>query len=273
MQKKLQVLISKETGMRLTAKTFRCFVPAALTAFTFLVFSGCTSTKPKPKPSEEARPTQASQQAGDFDGGTYCAQTFMQGPASAQALHFSNNITESDQTLKSKDFQADLSGDTLDLVHRDTWQATEQDKKFFEETRRFTDPKIVRREINNGVAEETITNHATRSDDVSWRGIVNSVVQGGTPWGLFLYKPMVSRVGDEAVNGYDAVKYAVDTTHESSTDKSASVLRNLADYNITGTAWVLKTGNCVLQYDITDERTSTDGKVRRTHYVGTVTKK
>lgn len=253
-------------------KTFRwsAVAPAALVALTFLIVSGCTS---KPMPREEAAPTNAAQPADQFDGGTYCAQTFIQGPALAQPLHFSNKITESDQTLKSKDFQADLSGDTVDLVHRDTWLATEQDKKFFEETSRFADPKIVRREITNGMAEETITNHATRSDGVSWRGVVVSIAQGGTPWGLFIYKPTVSRVGDESVNGYDTVKYAVDTTHESSTDKSASLLRNLADYNITGTAWVLKNANCVLQYDITDERTGTDGKVRKTHYEGTVTKK
>lgn len=244
--------------------------PAALVALTFLTVSGCTS---KPKPREKAAPTSAAQPDNQFDGGTYCAQTFIQGPAPAQPLHLSNKITESDQTLKSKDYQADLSGDTVDLVHRDTWLATEQDKKFFEESSRFTDPKIVRREINNGVAVETVTNHATRSDGVSWRGAVVSIAQGGTPWGLFIYKPTVSRVGDEAVNGFDTVKYAVDTTHESSTEKSAGLLRNLADYNITGTAWVLKSANCVLQYDITDEQTGTDGKVQKTHYEGTVTKK
>lgn len=271
MQRNLQELISKEAGMRFTLKVFRCLAPAALAALIFLIFSGCSS-KPKSNPSEPARPAQAAQ-PGNFDGGTYCAQTFMQGPTSAQALHFSNTITESDPTLKSKDFQADLSGDTLDLVHRDTWLATEQDRKFFEETSKFTDPKIVQRTINNGLAEEKIMNHATRSDEVSWRGIVNSVAQGGTPWGLFIYKPLVSRVSEESVNGFEVVKYTVDTTHESSADKSASLLRNVADYNITGTAWVLKTANCVLQYDITDKRTGTDGKIRRTHYEGTVTKK
>ncbi|HEY7352382.1 MAG TPA: hypothetical protein VH596_06400 [Terriglobales bacterium] len=259
--------------MRSTASGFRCLTlaPAAFVVFSVLILSGCTS-KPKSTASEEAKPTRAAQ-PGDFDGGTYCAQTFMQGPASAQAMHFSNKITESDPTLKSKDFQADLSGDTLDLVHRDTWLATDEDRKFFEESSKFTDPKIVQRTINNGVAEEKIMNHATRSDEVSWRGVVVSVTQGGTPWALFIYKPTVSRVGDETVNGFDTVKYAVDTTHESAADKSASTLRNLADYNITGTAWVLKTANCVLQYDITDEKTGTDGKIRKTHYEGTVTKK
>lgn len=235
-----------------------------------LAFSGCTS-KPKANASRDTARTQTAND--DFDGGTYCAQTFLQDPASAQPLHFSNKITESDPSLKTKDFEADLAGDTVDLVHRDKWLATDDDRKFFQESSRYTDPKIVQRVINNGFAEETVTNHALRSDEVGWRGVTMSISQGGTPWGLFLYKPTVSRVGEESVNGFDTVKYVVDTTHESAMDKSASLLRSLADYNITGTAWVLKDRHCVLQYDITDEQTGKDGKVKTTHYEGTVSKK
>jgi hypothetical protein len=40
-----------------------------------------------------------------------------------------------------------------------------------------------------------------------------------------------------------------------------------------GTAWVLKDGNCVLQYNIDYQETGKDGKVSKTHYEGTVTKK
>src|SRR5579864_558412 len=57
-----------------------------------------------------------------FDGGSYCVQSFMQGSAPPQPLHFSNKVTESDQSLKSKDYEADLSGDSLDIIHRDRWQ-------------------------------------------------------------------------------------------------------------------------------------------------------
>lgn len=235
-----------------------------------LAFSGCTS-KPKAHASRDTATTQAAND--DFDGGTYCAQTFLQGPAPAQPLHFSNKITESDPSLKSKDFEADLAGDSVDLVHRDKWLATDDDRKFFQESARFADPKIIQRVINNGVAEETVTNHALRSDEVGWRGVTMSISQGGTPWGLFLYKPTVSRVGEETVNGFDTIKYAVDTTHESAMEKSASFLRGVADYNITGTAWVLKDHHCVLQYDITDEQTGKDGKAKTTHYEGTVLKK
>jgi len=257
----------------------RCSVPTniatALAAGVLLVaLSGCSS---KPKVSEDTGTQQAPKTkdaaADHFDGGTYCAQTFMQGSSPAHPLHFSYQVIESDPSQKSKDYEADLSGDTLDLVHADKWLATDEDRKFFEESSRFTDPKIVKRAISNGMAEETITNHATRSDEVSWMGIVTSISQGGTPWGLFVLKPAVSQVGEENVNGFDTVKYAVDTTKENVMEKSADALRGLKDYNITGTAWVLKGAKCVLQYDITDQQTGKDGTSRTTRYEGSVTQK
>ena len=212
--------------------------------------------------------------ANHFDGGTYCVQKFLEGPPLAQPLHFSNQVVESDPARKTKDFQADLSGDTVDLVHRDKWLATDEDRKLFEETKRFDDPKFIVRNITNGIAEETVINHATRSDGVSWRGVIVSVAQGGTPWNLFVSKPTVNRVGTETVNGYDTIKYAVDTTHDSQTDKAALMtFGHLKDYNITGTAWVLKDANCVLQYKIDYEEDEKDGKVSKTHYEGTITKK
>lgn len=177
-------------------------------------------------------------------------------------------------SLKSKDYEADLAGDALDVVHHDQWLATEQDRQFFAESRRFDDPKIIVRAIQNGTAEETVTNHYTRSDESGWRMASTSLAQGGTPWNLFVSKPTVNRVGTENVNGYDTVKYAVDTTHDSQTDKAALLMTGqLKDYNITGTAWVLKDANCVLQYNLDFEQDGKDGKVSKTHYEGTITKK
>jgi hypothetical protein len=235
---------------------------------------GCTSRSSKATQEYKTnQPNRAASPAEHFDGGTYCVQTIGQGPPPATPLHFSHKVTESDQSLHSKDFQADLSGDTLDIIYHERWLATDEDRKFFEETRKFEDPKTIVRDIRDGFAEDTITNHYTRSDEVGWRSGVNGVAQGGTPWGLFIYKPAVSRVGTENINGYETIKYAVDTTHQSDFEKSAGMLRSLKDYNITGTAWVLKDANCVLQYNIDDEQVGKDGKVSKTHYEGTITKK
>lgn len=245
------------------------------TALTGLCLVACASKQKTEAPQKAPSPAQANAPSDNhFDGGTYCAETLLQGPAPAQPLHFSYKVTESDQSLKSNDYEADLAGDNLDLVHQDTWLATDQDRALFQQTAKFDDPKVVTRVIKDGIAEETTRNHATRSDAVSWRGIATGMAQGGTPWHLFLDRPPVNRTGTETIGGFETIKYAVDTTKEDAIDKGAlKAFAHLQDYNITGTAWVLKDANCVLQYDITYEETSNDGKSRKTHYEGTVTKK
>jgi hypothetical protein len=76
------------------------------------------------------------------------------------------------------------------------------------------------------------------------------------------------------VNGFETIKYTVDTTQQGLTDKAAlTAFGKLQNYEIVGTAWVLKDGNCVLQYNIDYQETGKDGKVSKTHYEGTVTKK
>lgn len=242
-----------------------------LSSLLILAGTACTS-----KPNSAA-PTHASTNTAStdhFDGGTYCVQMFLQGPAPSQPLHFSNSVVESDPTLKTKDFQADYAGDNVDLVHKDKWLATAEDRQFFKDSQRFDDPKVVVRTINGDTEEETTFNHAARSDQVSWRGVVMGISQGGTPWSLFLNKPPVSRAGTENINGFDTIKYTVNTTQQSQSDKMALMMfGKLQDYNITGTAWVLKDVNCVLQYNIDYQQTAKDGKVSKTHYEGTVTKK
>jgi hypothetical protein len=253
-----------------------CTKAVVLAAILMLACSACTS-KPKPNGSSTAAASPAATNShpdNQFDGGTYCVQTSLQGPPPSQPLHFSNQVVESDASAKSKDFQADFSGDNVDLVQRDKWLATAEDRQFFQDSQKFTDPKVTRTINNNGIAEETTTNHAVRSDQVGWRGVVVSVAQGGTPWKLFVSRPTVNRVGAENVNGFDTIKYAVDTTHDSQVDKAALMsFSQLKDYNITGTAWVLKDANCVLQYNIDFEQDGKDGKVSKTHYEGTITKK
>lgn len=256
-------------------RVFRRAESVVLIACGLAVTCGCMS-KPKTSTSNSSStaPTASGPSATHFDGGTYCAQTFLQGPAPAQPLHFSNQIIESDPSAKSKDYQADYAGDTVDLVHRDKWLATPEDRQMFQDTAKYDDPKIVTRAINNGIAEETTTNHATRSDGVSWRGVTTGIAQGGTPWHLFVDKPPVSLVGPETVNGFETLKYTVDTTHEDKIDKGAWLAFNhLQNYDIVGTAWVLKDPPCVLQYNIDYSEIGKDRKTRKTHYEGAVTKK
>jgi hypothetical protein len=193
-------------------------------------------------------------------------QTLTQGPAPAQPLHFSNKVNQSDGS--AKDFEADLSGDTLDQTISERHPATDMDRELSKM------PGGTPISIRDGFAESTHTNHYTRSDQSGWRVGGNGIALGGTPWGLFISKPTVTQAGAENVNGYDTTKYVVDTSHQSQLEKTPLLMSGqLKDYNITGTAWVLRDANCVLQYDINFEQDGKDGTVSKTHYEGTVTKK
>ena len=245
---------------------------AVLAATMLLTLVACSS---KPRSTERTKPPLKETAAQDhFDGGTYCVQTFLQGPPPAQPLHFSYKVVESDPSSKTKDYEADLASDTLDVIYHERWLASDDDRALINDSRKFDDPKSVIREIKDGYAEITFINHYTRSDASQWRMAATSLAQGGTPWNLFVSRPGVSRVGNENLNGYDTVKYSVDTTHASQSDKAALMMfSRLKGYDITGTAWVLKDANCVLQYSVDYAEESKDGKASKTHYEGTVTKK
>lgn len=248
------------------ARTYKSYSGVVILAmFLSLALAGCTARHPASAKRETAK-TSAS--AGDpsehyFDGGTYCVQKFTQGPAPAQPLHFSNKVRESDGS--GKDFEADLTGDTLDQAIEEQHPATDMDRKLVEDSKGSSVWAI-----HDGLAEMKITNHYTRSDESGWRVGANSATLGVAPWGLFIFKPPEARVGTEMVNGFETIKYSIDTTRESQMDKAAGLLRQLKDYNITGTAWVLKDANCVIQYQIDDEQIAMDGKVNKAHYEGTV---
>ena len=237
-----------------------------------ITISGCGGKKTPAPEKKDVKPSSTASRD-HFDGGTYCVQNLMQGPAPAHPLHFSYKVTESDPSQKAKDYEADLDGDTMDLTYHERWLATEDDKAMIREEMRFNDPKSVMRTLTpDGYADTILINHYTRSDESGWRMAATSIAQGGTPWNLFISKPTVNRIGTEGANGYDTLKYAVDTTHDSQMDKAALLMfAGLKDYNITGTAWVLKDAGCVLQYNLDYEQQSKDGKNTKTHYEGAVT--
>jgi hypothetical protein len=244
-------------------------------SLNIVLLLACTS---KPKASEDAsrqQPPPASTALADqFDGSTYCVETFMQGPAPPQPLHFSYKVIESDPTQKSKDFEVDLSSDKVAVIYHDKWLATDSDRQFFADSKKFNNPETITRTIDGEFAETTVINHYSRSDPSQWTMGSTSVSQGGTPWGLFLSRPPVNRVGEENINGYDTIRYAVDTTHSGPIDKAPLLaMSQMKDYNITGMVWVAKDAKCVLQYNLDYEQDGKDGKVTKTDYEGTVTKK
>lgn len=235
---------------------------------TLAAFSltGCRGKSSAREKAESNSGRVANPLARQFDGGSYCVQTLTQGPPPSQALHFSNKVAESDGS--AKDFEADLSGDTLDQTISERHPATDMDRELAKL------PGAIPVAFHEGFAETTHVNHYNRSDKAGWASGGNGMALGGTPWGLFIAKPLVTQVGAETVNGYETIKYAVDTSHQDQLEKTPLLMSGqLKDYNITGTAWVLKDANCVLQYNIDYEQDGKDGTVKKTHYEGTVTKK
>ena len=240
---------------------------ACISALALFLLVGCTSKSSSHH--DETRRTEAAQPLNplqrQLDGGTYCVQTFLQGQPPAASLHFSNKVTESDGS--GKDFEANLSGDTFDVTIHDRHAVTDFDR----ESSKI--PGSIPVSIKQGMAETTITNHYKRSDEVGWRTGGNGIALGGTPWSLFVSKPTVTEAGTETINGFETVKYTIDTTHQTAMDKAALLAAGrLKDYNITGAAWETKDTKCVLQYNIDYEEDGNDGKVRKTHYEGSVSK-
>lgn len=198
-------------------------------------------------------------------GGTYCLETFAQGPADAKTVHFSYKENESDGSFK--DYEGDLSGDKIDSSVHEKRVATDIDKELAQ-LKNAPGPPVV-----DGFVETTRPLHETRDDRSGWSMGSGGQVQAFTPWGLFISKPNVKQVGTENVAGFKAIKYSVDTDGQSQLDKMPLTLAGgLKDYSIKGNAWVDSKQQCILQYNIDYQEVMKDGTERKTHYEGNTTR-
>ncbi len=236
-----------------------------VTFIAILTIAGC---KTHATAREEAGKAEAADNPAPSHpiGGTYCLDTFAHGAALSQPVHFSYKKSETDGS--SKDFEGDLSGDTLDSSVHEKRPATDMDREMNKE-KALTPVPIV-----DGFVDTTRTNHFTRSDVSGWSMGSGGAVQAFTPWSLFIAKPQVKQVGTENIAGFDAVKYSVDTSQQSQLEKSPlTMMGSLKDYTIKGDAWVDKNQQCILQYTIDYEEVGKDGTVKKTHYEGSTAKK
>ena len=80
--------------------------------------------------------------------------------------------------------------------------------------------------------------------------------------------------GAESVNGYNTMKYAIDTANEPAAQKATFLsLMAVKDYKIAGSAWVTRDSGCLVKYAIDLEQDGKDGSIKRTHFEGNVTKR
>jgi hypothetical protein len=243
------------------------FWPQCLVAVSFLAVlavAGCRSQRSS-KEAEKRDSSETPRQPSHPIGGTYCLETFAQASPLADKVHFSYKTTESDGSFK--DYEGDLAGDSIDSTVHAKRVASDMDREMAK------DPKLGAPPVLDGFVDTTRSLHSTRSDRSGWSMGSGGQVQAFTPWGLFIAKPNVKRVGTENVAGFDAVKYLVDTDGQGQLEKMPLTLSGgLKDYTIKGSAWVDAKQECILQYSIDYNEVMKDGTQKKTHYEGTTTK-
>lgn len=215
--------------------------------------------------AERSSGSDAQAQPSQPIGGTYCLETYAQGPAPAGKVHFSYKETQSDGSFK--DYEGDLAGDNLDSSVHEKRLASDMDREMAK------DPKLGAPPVVDGFVDTTRTLHSVRSDPSGWVMGSGGQVHAFAPWGLFIAKPNVKRIGSENVSGTEAVKYAIDTEGQGQIDKlPLTMTGGIKDYTIQGNAWVDGKQDCILQYNIDYNEVLKDGSERKTHYEGSTTR-
>ena len=112
--------------------------------------------------------------------------------------------------------------------------------------------------------------HAVRSDTAAWGQTLGNLNAGlGMPSSLMEANMMQRSLVREAtgqVNGYDSIRYSLDTARLDAGDRS------ILGSSEKGTVWVSNSG-CPVKWSIVTELKNKDGSIDRTQYEGNVIKK
>lgn len=121
-----------------------------------------------------------------------------------------------------------------------------------------------------GGPSQPLSVHAARSDSDGWeRALANLNPAFGMPGSVMEANMMpasFAREANEQVNGYDAVRYSLDTARLDEADRA------ILGSSEKGALW-LGAGGCPVKWSIAAERKSKDGSIDRTRYEGNVTRK
>jgi hypothetical protein len=175
----------------------------------------------------------------DVDPGAadFCQETMAKDPA--EPFHFSSVRTQLG-TGDSLSVNADVSPERIDLSSR--------------------------------TSTGTTTNHYKRSDKSGWATAITTMAMS-SPWmDRNMAKFDMKMVGQEKINGFDTIEYAVDTTNDAGDKQTYLQATGLKDYNIVGSLWLTKGSGCILKYVIDDTDYSNSGAVIQTHYEGGIRK-
>jgi hypothetical protein len=216
----------------------KCALVAAAMGLAFLAMPGCTSNSSRTKVQDE-RPAEAPAQAPALLLNLNCVFDWIGSPT--ESFHYSYSQHGESVSLSE---EADVTPQSLDGTVNS---------------------------MRDGQTYPPVPVHAVRSDTSGWRSGVGQLQIGfGMPASLMMANQMSSalvREGAEKVNGYDTVRYSVDTTRLSAVDR-----RLLGTSSDKGTVWVTGPG-CPVKIVIDTEMQGSNGSISKTHYEEAIVKK
>ncbi|MHB8540923.1 MAG: hypothetical protein ACYDCD_08290 [Candidatus Acidiferrales bacterium] len=175
-------------------------------------------------------------------GASLCLQQMIKNPPEPLHLSFAEKVSDQE----SSSVEAEVTPTTIDYTRHKT----------------------------NAGQTSTNTRHLARAQLSEME--LDFDVMGPVPWHgeLVAAQGAAKSAGAERVNGFNTIKYSIDTANESAPQKATfESLMAVKDYKIVGDAWVTGDTGCLVKYAIDFERDGKDGSVKKTHYEGNVTKK
>jgi hypothetical protein len=200
---------------------------AVVAALALLAASGCSSN---------AKSSGADAQGADSAGGhidVMCLGDRINSPT--ESFHYSYKYTDASGSV---DKEADITPQAMDIT------------------------------ITDGSGSRTF--HGVRSNEASWDGAVLdlsglNITAMTARLGSLNNTSAVVRQGAEAINGYNATKYSIDTTSANSSDqKSFKTLFGPGSYE-KGTVWMGQDG-CAVKLVLDEGIAQTNGSVDKRHY-------
>jgi hypothetical protein len=171
-----------------------------------------------------------------------CLQRMIKNPSAPLHLAFAENSSDS----KSTSIEADVTSATIAYTRRETSAGQTSAS-----TKKLAMARLSEMELDFDI-------------------------MGPVPWHgeLVAAQDAARAAGAENVNGYDTVKYAIDTANEPAAQKATfDSLMAVKDYKIAGTAWIASDSGCLVKYAIDFEKDEKDGSAKKTHFEGNVTRK
>jgi hypothetical protein len=207
-------------------------------ALTLIVVSGCNTSSSK---QVSAGLTSVGAKKVNLTGATIELQEMMKNPSGP----FHASFTETWSDNKTSSIEADVTASEIDYTARET----------------------------HAGQTSSNTKHLQR-DQISELEL-DMQIMAPVPWHgeLLLAEGTTQAQGAEKANGYDTIKYSLDTSRVTTGKAPILAAMGVKDYRVSGLVWLTANDGCLVKWNIDAEKDNRDGTAERTHYEGNVTKK